>query len=116
MAVPLHLAAAESASHSLSAGALASHCNGRIAEYAKQKRAASTHSKPKLIPPPRAHSLMQQQAGNLKGLILVGGYGTRLRPLTLSVPKPLVEFCNIPMIVHQIQVGWRTAVGCRGWA
>lgn len=57
---------------------------------------------------------MQQQAGNLKGLILVGGYGTRLRPLTLSVPKPLVEFCNIPMIVHQIQVGWSTAVGCSG--
>ncbi|KAF5827635.1 GDP-D-mannose pyrophosphorylase [Dunaliella salina] len=39
----------------------------------------------------------------LKALILVGGYGTRLRPLTLSCPKPLVEFCNIPMIVHQIQ-------------
>ncbi|KAJ9510167.1 hypothetical protein QJQ45_015644 [Haematococcus lacustris] len=38
-----------------------------------------------------------------KALILVGGYGTRLRPLTLSCPKPLVEFANIPMIVHQIQ-------------
>jgi NDP-sugar pyrophosphorylase family protein len=40
-----------------------------------------------------------------KALILVGGYGTRLRPLTLSVPKPLVDFCNKPMIVHQIEVG-----------
>eukprot|EP00877_Chromochloris_zofingiensis_P014875 jgi/Chrzof1/9641/Cz04g10200.t1 len=40
----------------------------------------------------------------MKALILVGGYGTRLRPLTLSVPKPLVEFCNKPMIVHQIEV------------
>lgn len=39
----------------------------------------------------------------MKGLILVGGYGTRLRPLTLSVPKPLVEFCNRPMILHQIE-------------
>lgn len=39
----------------------------------------------------------------LKAVILVGGYGTRLRPLTLSCPKPLVEFANIPMIVHQIQ-------------
>lgn len=39
----------------------------------------------------------------MKALILVGGYGTRLRPLTLSVPKPLVDFCNKAMILHQIE-------------
>lgn len=39
----------------------------------------------------------------MKGLILVGGYGTRLRPLTLTVPKPLVEFGNRPMILHQVE-------------
>lgn len=39
----------------------------------------------------------------MKALILVGGFGTRLRPLTLSVPKPLVDFCNKPMILHQIE-------------
>lgn len=39
----------------------------------------------------------------MKALILVGGYGTRLRPLTLSKPKPLVEFCNKPMVMHQIE-------------
>ncbi|EDV19461.1 Mannose-1-phosphate guanyltransferase beta [Trichoplax sp. H2] len=39
----------------------------------------------------------------MKALILVGGYGTRLRPLTLSVPKPLVQFCNKPILFHQIE-------------
>ena len=39
----------------------------------------------------------------MRALILVGGYGTRLRPLTLTKPKPLVEFCNKPMVLHQIE-------------
>lgn len=44
-----------------------------------------------------------QKMGSMKALILVGGYGTRLRPLTLSRPKPLVEFANKPMLMHQIE-------------
>lgn len=39
----------------------------------------------------------------VRALILVGGYGTRLRPLTLSRPKPLVEFANKSLLMHQIE-------------
>jgi mannose-1-phosphate guanylyltransferase len=46
----------------------------------------------------------------MKALILVGGFGTRLRPLTFSKPKPLVEFANRPMIMHQIAA--LAKVGC----
>jgi len=46
----------------------------------------------------------------MKAIILVGGFGTRLRPLTLSVPKPLVDFANKPMILHQIEALKRAGV------
>ncbi|XP_017483600.1 PREDICTED: mannose-1-phosphate guanyltransferase beta [Rhagoletis zephyria] len=45
-----------------------------------------------------------------RALILVGGYGTRLRPLTLSTPKPLVEFANKPILLHQLEA--LVSVGC----
>jgi len=31
-------------------------------------------------------------------VVLVGGFGTRLRPLTLSVPKPLLPVGNVPIV------------------
>lgn len=39
----------------------------------------------------------------MKALILVGGFGTRLRPMTLTKPKPLVDFGNKPILCHQIE-------------
>jgi mannose-1-phosphate guanylyltransferase len=39
----------------------------------------------------------------MNAIILAGGYGTRLRPLSFSKPKPLVEFMNEPMIAYQIR-------------
>ncbi|CAH1720673.1 unnamed protein product [Chironomus riparius] len=46
---------------------------------------------------------MATEKCQMRALILVGGYGTRLRPLTLSRPKPLVEFANKPILLHQIE-------------
>ncbi|KAM0688244.1 hypothetical protein COBT_000504 [Conglomerata obtusa] len=53
---------------------------------------------------------MASQRENLSALILVGGYGTRLRPLTLTVPKPLVPFANKPILVHQIEALYKAGV------
>ena len=36
-------------------------------------------------------------------LILAGGYGKRLRPLTLDKPKPLVTINDKPVIVYQLE-------------
>jgi len=38
----------------------------------------------------------------LKAVILVGGEGTRLRPLTLSVPKAMVPIVNRPFLAHMV--------------
>ena len=39
----------------------------------------------------------------MKAILLVGGFGTRLRPLTLLRPKPLVEFANKTVLEYQVE-------------
>ncbi len=38
----------------------------------------------------------------MEAVVLAGGYGTRLRPLTYRVPKPLLPIANSPMVMHLI--------------
>ena len=40
---------------------------------------------------------------NTVAFILAGGEGTRLRPITEKVPKPMVEFAGKPLLEHQIK-------------
>lgn len=45
----------------------------------------------------------------MHAVVLVGGFGTRLRPLTLSTPKPLLPIANVRQLEHLI-----TGLGAAG--
>lgn len=40
----------------------------------------------------------------MQAVILAGGKGTRLRPLTVYTPKPVVPLCNRPFLLYQIEI------------
>lgn len=39
-----------------------------------------------------------------KAVIMAGGFGTRLRPLTMELPKPMVPVANTPMMEHIVRL------------
>jgi len=40
----------------------------------------------------------------MKAIIMAGGFGTRLRPLTIDIPKPMVPIATIPMMEHVVNL------------
>lgn len=46
----------------------------------------------------------------MQALILAGGFGTRLRPLTLNLPKPVVSLVNRPILAYQIELLKRAGI------
>ncbi|MEO6588439.1 MAG: NDP-sugar synthase [Pyrinomonadaceae bacterium] len=46
----------------------------------------------------------------MQALILAGGKGTRLRPLTVHTPKPIVPLMNRPFLLYQIDVLRRAGI------
>jgi len=45
---------------------------------------------------------MWDSDGVLEAVLLVGGQGTRLRPLTVTTPKPMLPVAGVPCTEHQI--------------
>lgn len=40
----------------------------------------------------------------MKAIIMAGGFGTRLRPLTINIPKPMAPIGNLPMMEHVVSL------------
>ncbi len=40
----------------------------------------------------------------MKAIVMAGGFGTRLRPLTINIPKPMVSIGNLPMMEHVVSL------------
>ncbi len=47
---------------------------------------------------------------DLRAIILAGGKGTRLRPLTLTTPKPVVPLANRPFLSYQLEMIRRAGI------
>ena len=45
----------------------------------------------------------------MKAVVLAGGYGTRLRPLTCTKPKPIVTLLGKPVLSYILE--WPPAAG-----
>ncbi len=46
----------------------------------------------------------------MQALILAGGKGTRLRPLTVYTPKPIVPVLNRPLLLYQLEILARAGI------
>jgi dTDP-glucose pyrophosphorylase len=47
--------------------------------------------------------LAKEQAKNVRGVVMAGGFGTRLMPLTEFVPKPMLRIAGRPILEHIVE-------------
>ncbi|MEJ2202378.1 MAG: sugar phosphate nucleotidyltransferase, partial [Desulfuromonadaceae bacterium] len=40
----------------------------------------------------------------MKAVIMAGGFGTRIHPLTINLPKPMIPLYNRPIMLHIIEL------------
>jgi len=45
---------------------------------------------------------MKNKKGGLQAVLIVGGLGTRLLPVTKEIPKPMIEICGKPFLEYKI--------------
>src|SRR5215216_4953985 len=45
-----------------------------------------------------------QEGTQMKAIIMAGGQGTRLRPLTSDQPKPMIPIVNAPCMEHIVRL------------
>ncbi|WP_394331489.1 mannose-1-phosphate guanylyltransferase [Streptomyces thermolilacinus] len=53
-------------------------------------------------PPPDDRPSRKQRRQVTEAILLVGGKGTRLRPMTVNTPKPMVPAAGVPFLTHQL--------------
>ena len=53
--------------------------------------------------PPDTDRPFHAPRSSMKAVVLVGGLTTTMRPMTLTLPLPLLPFVNKPLIMHQLQ-------------
>lgn len=58
----------------------------------------------KLFPLQKLTGKTDWQVIDMKAVILAGGAGTRLRPVTLGMPKPMARVLDEPLIAHNIRL------------
>ncbi|RJL30490.1 sugar phosphate nucleotidyltransferase [Bailinhaonella thermotolerans] len=51
---------------------------------------------------PASDSASASAPPSAEAILLVGGQGTRLRPLTVTTPKPLLPTAGVPFLAHQL--------------
>jgi len=66
-------------------------------------------SRPRIIFPHPGHNT-SVEVSYMKAIILAGGKGTRLWPLTEKKPKPMARIMDVPIIVHTLRTLARAGV------
>ena len=77
-------------------------CAGRAIDGPTPARPPPTRRDDTARRPARQRPRATTGTGCMHAVVLVGGFGTRLRPLTDTIPKPMLPVAHVPMIVRLV--------------